>query len=140
MTAIVNNLVLLQFCTQNVIVKSTTAELAGDNVHLITTMEKWEEKNSEASKEGKIVAVNFSTTWSNPCREIAPAYSELADKYPSILFLTVDVDKLAELSTKWDIKATPSFFFLRDGRQLDTLVGSNKAELQKKMTAIAESN
>ncbi|KAL2454620.1 Thioredoxin H9 [Abeliophyllum distichum] len=73
-------------------------------------------------------------------KEIAPAYSELADKYPSILFLTVDVDKLAELSTKWDIKATPSFFFLRDGRQLDTLVGSNKAELQKKMTAIAESN
>ncbi|CAA2986912.1 thioredoxin H4-1-like [Olea europaea subsp. europaea] len=127
-------------CTQNDNVKSITAELGGENVHLITTMEKWEEKNSEARKEGKIVTVNFSTSWSNPCREIAPSYSELADKYPSILFLTVDVDKLAELTTKWDIKATPSFFFLRDGRQLDKLVGSNKEELQKKMMAIAESN
>ncbi|CAI9762309.1 unnamed protein product [Fraxinus pennsylvanica] len=128
-----------KFCTQNDNEKSTTAEIGGKNVHFITTVEKWEEKNLEASREGKMVAVNFSTSWSNPCREIAPAYSELADKYPSILFLTVDVDKLAELSTKWDIKATPSFFFLRDGRQMDKLVGSNKAELQKKM-AIAESN
>ncbi|CAA2957563.1 thioredoxin H4-1-like [Olea europaea subsp. europaea] len=127
-------------CTQNDNVKSITAELGGENVHLITTLEKWEEKNLEARKAGKIVAVNFSTSWSNPCREIAPSYSELADKYPSILFLTVDVDKLAELTTKWDIKATPSFFFLRDGRQLDKLVGSNKEELQKKMMAIAESN
>ncbi|CAI9772149.1 unnamed protein product [Fraxinus pennsylvanica] len=129
-----------KFCTQSDNVKSATAELGGENVHLITTMEKWEEKNSEARKKGKIVVVNFSTSWSNPCREIALSYSELADKYPSILFLTVDVDKLAELSTKWDIKATPSFFFLRDGRQLDKLVGSNKAELQKKIMAIAVSN
>ncbi|KAL0298268.1 UNVERIFIED_CONTAM: Thioredoxin H-type [Sesamum calycinum] len=104
-------------------------------------MEKWEKETSEANKNGKTVVVNFSASWCIPCRQIAAAYRELAEKYcSSILFLTVDVDALAEFSTTWDIKATPTFFVLRDGRQLDKLVGANKAELQRKITGIAESN
>lgn len=44
-----------------------------------------------------------------------------------------------EFSTSWDIKATPTFFFLKDGQQIDKLVGANKPELQKKMIAILDS-
>ena len=44
-----------------------------------------------------------------------------------------------DFSTSWDIKATPTFFFLRDGQQVDKLVGANKPELQKKITAIVDS-
>ena len=43
---------------------------------------------------------------------------------------------LQELSTSWDIKATPTFVFLKDGRQMDKLVGGNKPELQKKTAAV----
>lgn len=39
--------------------------------------------------------VNFSASWCNPCRAAAPGYHELADKYSSMIFLTVDVDELA---------------------------------------------
>ncbi|XP_009760475.1 thioredoxin H4-1 [Nicotiana tabacum] len=116
-----------------------TFGLASGNVCLVKSMEKWEEKMSEASNSGKIMVVNFSASWCNPCRTAAPAYHELADKYTSIIFLTVDVDELAELSTSWDIKATPTFIFFRDGRQVDKLVGGNKQELQKKTANIAES-
>lgn len=42
---------------------------------------------------------------------------------------------LQDLSTSFDIKATPSFFFLKNGKEIDKLVGSNKAELLKKITA-----
>lgn len=41
------------------------------------------------------VVANFSASWCRPCIMIAPAYCELADKYPSIVFLTLDVDDLA---------------------------------------------
>lgn len=46
---------------------------------------------------------------------------------------------MQDLSTSFDIKATPSFFFLKNGQEIDKLVGSNKAELQKKITAIVDS-
>ncbi|GFP89388.1 thioredoxin h-type [Phtheirospermum japonicum] len=102
-------------------------------------MEKWEKETSEANSNGKIVVVNFSASWCSPCRQIAPAYRELADKYSShISFLTVDVDELVEFSTSWDIQATPTFFLMRDGRQVDKVVGANKAELQKKIATICE--
>lgn len=114
-------------------------EFAGGNVHLITAKEQWEEKTSEASRNGKIVVVNFSASWCGPCRMIAPFYCELSEKHPSLMFLTVDVDELTELSSSWDIKATPTFFFLKDGQQVDKLVGANKPELQKKVTAILDS-
>ncbi|KAJ8537173.1 hypothetical protein K7X08_035574 [Anisodus acutangulus] len=116
-----------------------TSELAGGNVCLVKSMEKWEEKMSEANNSGKIAVVNFSASWCNPCRAAAPGYHELADKYTSMIFLTVDVDELAELSTSWDTKATPTFIFFRDGRQVDKLVGGNKQDIQKKLMNLAES-
>ncbi|KDP21851.1 hypothetical protein JCGZ_00638 [Jatropha curcas] len=113
-------------------------EFVGSNVHLVTTNETWEQKLSEASRDGKTVLANFSATWCGPCRMIAPFYRELSEKYPSLMFLLVDVDELPDFSTSWDIKATPTFFFLRDGQQLDKLVGANKPELQKKIAAVLD--
>ncbi|PIA38512.1 hypothetical protein AQUCO_02700013v1 [Aquilegia coerulea] len=110
----------------------------GGNVQLVTTKEGWDEKLSEASRLGKIVVANFSATWCGPCRIIAQLYSELSEKYPSLMFLAVDVDELTEFSSSWDIRATPTFFFLRDGKQIDKLVGANKPELQKKIVTFAD--
>ncbi|KAB2621794.1 thioredoxin H-type-like [Pyrus ussuriensis x Pyrus communis] len=114
-------------------------EFAGANVHLITTTEIWDQKMEEAKRDGKIVIANFSATWCGPCKMIAPLYRELSEQYPSLMFLVVDVDELTDFSTSWDIKATPTFFFLRDGQQIDKLVGANKPELQKKIVAVVDS-
>ncbi|KAL6998530.1 hypothetical protein U1Q18_008659 [Sarracenia purpurea var. burkii] len=112
---------------------------AGGNVQLVTTKASWDEKLSEARMDNKIVVANFSASWCDPCRVIAPFYSELSEKYPSLMFLTIDVDELTELSKSWDIKATPTFFFLRDGQQIDKLVGASKPKLQSKITAVVDS-
>ncbi|KAG4939906.1 hypothetical protein JHK82_045616 [Glycine max] len=111
-------------------------ELASGNVQLITTKESWDQKLDQARKESKIVIANFSATWCGPCKVIAPHYCELSVKYPSIMFLLVDVDELADFSTSWDIKATPTFFFLKDGKEVDKLVGANKPELEKKIVVV----
>ncbi|XP_042476534.1 thioredoxin H4-1-like isoform X2 [Macadamia integrifolia] len=115
-----------------------TVNFASGNIHLITTKEKWDEKISEANNDSKFVVVNFSASWCGPCRLIAPFYSELSEKYPSLMFLTVDVDELTEFSSSWDIRATPTFFVLKDGQQVDKLVGANKPELLKKIIDIAD--
>ncbi|XP_028781421.1 thioredoxin H4-1-like [Neltuma alba] len=107
------------------------------NVHHITSIQSWETNLLRANQEGQIVVANFTASWSNPCKDIAPTYAELADKYSSLLFLTVDADGLAELSSSWDIKALPTFYFLKDGRQVEKLVGANKSELHKKTATMA---
>ncbi|KAK1355526.1 Thioredoxin domain-containing protein [Heracleum sosnowskyi] len=114
-------------------------DFAGGNIQLITGKDMWDEKIAEAKRDGKIVIANFSASWCGPCRMIAPYYRELSETHPSIMFLAIDVDELTEFSTQWDIKATPTFFFLRDGQQFDKLVGANKPELQKKMATILDS-
>ncbi|XP_022134270.1 thioredoxin H4-1-like [Momordica charantia] len=108
------------------------------NVHLITSMETWEAKLLEATKDGKIVIANFCAPWCRPSKSMTAGYCELADKYTSMVFLAIDVDELAELSTSWEIKATPTFVFLKDGRQLDKLVGANKSDLQQKLAAMED--
>jgi thioredoxin 1 len=45
-----------------------------------------------------------------------------------------------EFSSSWDIRATPTFFFLKNGQQVDKLVGANKPELEKKVAAAASSS
>ncbi|CAL0302582.1 unnamed protein product [Lupinus luteus] len=111
-------------------------EFAAGNVKLITTKEAWDQKSEEAKRDGKIVVANFTATWCGPCKMIAPLYSELSEKYTSFMFLLVDVDELADFSTSWDIKATPTFFFLKDGIEIDKLVGANKPELQRKLASV----
>ncbi|OVA13695.1 Thioredoxin [Macleaya cordata] len=119
--------------------KDQKVDFGGGNVHLVTTKGDWDKLLSEASKEGKTVIVNFSVSWCKPCRTVAPAYSELSEKYPSLVFLTVDVDELPEVCSSLEIRATPTFFFLRDGEQVDKLVGASKTDLQKKIAEISES-
>lgn len=43
-----------------------------------------------------------------------------------------------DFSSSWDIHATPTFFFLKDGKQLDKLVGANRPELEKKIVSFAD--
>ncbi|XVF29738.1 hypothetical protein REPUB_Repub15cG0147900 [Reevesia pubescens] len=114
-------------------------DFIGGNVQPVTSKEVWDQKLSEAKRDVKIVIANFSAAWCGPCRMLAPFYCELSEKHPSLMFLLIDVDELTELSTSLDIKATPTFFFLKDEQQIDKLVGANKPELQKKITAILDS-
>jgi thioredoxin 1 len=45
---------------------------------------------------------------------------------------------LQDFSSTWDIRATPTFFFLKNGQQIDKLVGANRPELEKKVQAIGD--
>ncbi|KAL6627357.1 hypothetical protein ACP70R_031083 [Stipagrostis hirtigluma subsp. patula] len=112
-------------------------DFKGGNVHVITSKEDWDQKIAEANRDGKIVVANFSASWCGPCRVISPVYTEMSLTYPQLMFLTIDVDELMDFSSSWDIRATPTFFFVKNGQQLDKLVGANKPELEKKVAALA---
>ncbi|KAH9308789.1 hypothetical protein KI387_036700, partial [Taxus chinensis] len=124
------------FSQENTVTEGTASqEMASShgNVHIINSKQEWEAKIFEATTNGKIAVVDFTAAWCGPCKMIAPFYSELSEKYPQLLFLKVDVDDMADLTATWDVRAMPTFIFIKDGKQIDKLVGANKPELEKKV-------
>lgn len=111
-------------------------DFGGENVCAIIDKGTWDAKISVASENGKIVVANFSASWCEPCKSVAPTFKELSVKYPSLVFVTVDVDDLSELSLLMNIQATPTFFFFQDGQQLAEVVGASKAELLQKVAML----
>jgi hypothetical protein len=64
--------------------------------------------------------------------------SELRSRFIHQLTLPPFFSPPQEFSSSWDIRATPTFFFLKNEQQVDKLVGANKPELEKKVAAVAD--
>jgi thioredoxin 1 len=87
-------------------------------------------------KEPGLVVVDWFATWCGPCRRIAPTYGKIAKANPTARFLKMDVDKLAELSGKWQIEAMPTFVFVKDGRELARIEGADTTQLKAKVAEL----
>jgi len=120
---------------------SVPQEMAGDhgNVIVINNKSTWTAKLEEAKSQGKVVVVDFTATWCGPCRLMAPIFTELSKKYTDLVFLKVDVDEVHEVTSQWDVRAMPTFLFIKDGKQLHKIVGAIKDELERKCHEYANS-
>lgn len=90
--------------------------------------------NSRIGKAG-LAVVDFYATWCGPCKAIAPQIEVLSTKYPTVLFLKVDVDKHNGLSSKYGVTAMPTFVILSKGSQLGTVKGANASEIERLIKA-----
>ena len=77
------------------------------------------------------VVIDFFATWCGPCKKIAPAFEKLAEVYPSIVFLKVDVDESAELVDKYGISAMPTFVFLKEGVVVKRIEGADLRAMEE---------
>jgi len=86
---------------------------------------------SEIPSVGAVV-IDFFATWCGPCKRIAPAFEDLADKYyPAVTFLKVDVDESPELVNAFDISAMPTFVFLKNGKMVKKIEGADLRALNE---------
>ena len=99
----------------------------------IHTIDAWKEQFTKAAESKKLVVVDFTASWCGPCRFISPIFADLAKKITNAIFLKVDVDELAPVSEEFKVEAMPTFLFLKEGKEVDRMVGAKKEELFTKV-------
>ena len=75
--------------------------------------------------EERGVVVDFWGTWCQPCRSLRPHLDRLADEHAlRWKMVAVHVEQQPELVERYDITATPTLVFLRDGNEVQRLAGA----------------
>lgn len=96
-----------------------------------------ETKLNAAAKLSRLTVLYFTATWCGPCRHISPVYASLAGKYPNVVFLKVDIDETRDVASQYNISSVPTFFFLKNGKEIDKVVGADKSSLEKMIAQYA---
>ncbi|XP_043695685.1 TPR repeat-containing thioredoxin TDX [Telopea speciosissima] len=116
---------------------SETTPLQDGQVLSIHSASELETKFNAASSLSRLVILYFTASWCGPCRFISPLYTSLAGKYTKIVFLKVDIDELRDVAAHWNIGSVPTFFFIKNGKEIDRVVGADKNGLEKKIALYA---
>lgn len=73
------------------------------------------------------VVVDFYATWCGPCKKISPVLESFAGQLNGkVKFLKVNVDKLFEISSTYNIRAMPTVLLLDEGTEVDRKVGTDQ--------------
>lgn len=81
------------------------------------------------------VLVDFYAEWCGPCRMMSPIVEEMAETYDGKIKVgKVNTDEYPELAQSFGVMSIPSFFFIKDGKVVDSAIGGMpKAVLNAKL-------
>ncbi|XWS27902.1 hypothetical protein CRYUN_Cryun25bG0020000 [Craigia yunnanensis] len=103
----------------------------------VESEDSWDFFITQANNQGCPVMVQFTAAWCVPSVAMNPFFEELALRYQDFLFLLVDVDEVKGVASKMEIKAMPTFLLMRQGAEIDKLVGANPDEIRKRIDGFA---
>ena len=71
------------------------------------------------------VIVDFWAEWCGPCKQIGPILEEIADEKKDLINVyKLNIDENPETPQKYGIRGIPTLMFFKDGKLIDTKVGS----------------
>ncbi len=73
-------------------------------------------------KEGDVI-VDFFATWCGPCKMLSPVLEEIAEKFPRIKVVKVDIDQFDDLTRSHGIMSVPTLEVYRNGTLVNKEVG-----------------
>jgi thioredoxin 1 len=81
--------------------------------------------DSEVLESKVPVLVDFSATWCQPCRAIAPLVDQLAGEYEGRVKVTaVDIDESPATAQKFQIRGVPTLLMIKGGKVVGQQVGA----------------
>ena len=86
---------------------------------------------TEVLRSADTVLLDFWATWCGPCRMVAPIVEEIAAENPGITLGKINVDEEMELAIKFGIVSIPTLILLKNGMEVDKIVGYRpKADIE----------
>ena len=66
----------------------------------------------------------FTAQWCQPCKQLAPVFTQLEASFPNVSFETIDVDTSPEETQENFITSVPTVIFFKDGVAKQRFVGA----------------
>jgi len=86
----------------------------------------------EASKE-KPVLIDFYADWCGPCKRMAPELDQFANRIGDKAIVgKVNTEESREISAKYRIMSIPTLIIIKNGREVDRMVGMQNVDMLNK--------
>ncbi|XP_058185367.1 thioredoxin H2-like [Rhododendron vialii] len=112
---------------------SSESSLEPSSVVVFHSSNRWQLHFNDSKNIPKLMVVDFSASWCPPCKLMEPVINAMSSKFTDVEFIKIDVDELKDVAQEFGVKAMPTFVLLKQGKEVDRVVGAKKDELEKKV-------
>jgi len=103
------------------------------SVIVFNSPDQWQRHFNETKKIAKLMVVDFSASWCGNCKTMEPIFNAMPAKFTGVEFIKIDFDKFKDVAKEYGVQGVPTFVLLKQGKEVDRVVGANKDELEKKV-------
>lgn len=81
--------------------------------------------------QADLIVIDFYSPSCGPCKKLGPCIADLAQEFPSVKFIKVNVNTNPALANTYKIRSVPQLFFFKDGNNKETIIGAKDKEFLK---------